>query len=139
MLRDVPVTECMHPVPSAWLLIVIITVTAVVVMMVMTLMMCGQVVLYLRMCLAQSAGLKPTAQLSELQDQAPGVAGYVSSLLTQHTGDSGPVQSYLSMLRQLLTAVSGSDQCVFVCVCVRVRARWGEARRLMWPAVCRHY
>ena len=47
------------------------------------------------------------------------MAGYVSSLLTQLTEDSGPVQSYLSMLRQLLTAVLGSDQCVCMCVCVR--------------------
>ena len=54
------------------------------------------------------------------------MAGYVSSLLTQLTEDSGPVQSYLSMLRQLLTAVSGSDQCVCVCVCERERERERE-------------
>ena len=62
------------------------------------------------MCLAQSSGQKPTAQLMELQNQAPAVAGYVRQLLTQHPGDSGPVHTYVSMLRQLLTAVSGTWQ-----------------------------
>ena len=85
------------------------------------------------MCLAQSAGQKPTAQLMEMQNQAPAVAGYVRQLLTQQPGDSGPVHTYVSMLRQLLTAVSGTwhgcgalflflcvpvSVCVHECVCV---------------------
>ena len=79
------------------------------------------------MCLAQSAGQKPTAQLMELQNQAPAVAGYVRQLLTQQPGDSGPVHTYVSMLRQLLTAVSGTwhgcgAHFLFLCVCVCVCA-----------------
>ena len=81
------------------------------------------------MCLAQSAGQKPTAQLMEMQNQAPAVGGYVRQLLTQQPGDSGPVHTYVSMLRQLLTAVSGTWHgcgafflCVCVCVCVCVHA-----------------
>ena len=83
------------------------------------------------MCLAQSAGQKPTAQLMEMQNQAPAVGGYVRQLLTQQPGDSGPVHTYVSMLRQLLTAVSGTWHgcgaffgcvcvCVYLCVCVCV-------------------
>ncbi|XP_070194752.1 proteasome adapter and scaffold protein ECM29-like isoform X2 [Littorina saxatilis] len=68
-----------------------------------------EIVLYLRMCLAQNAGEKPTAQLAELQDQAPAVAGYVAQLFSQYSGDQGPVTTYVTMLRQLLTAVSGQE------------------------------
>ncbi|XP_076462653.1 proteasome adapter and scaffold protein ECM29-like isoform X2 [Babylonia areolata] len=68
-----------------------------------------EIVLYLRMCLAQDAGQPPTPQLSELQDQAPAVASFLSSLLSQHPTDTGPVQSYVAMLRQLLTAISGQE------------------------------
>ncbi|KAL8623767.1 hypothetical protein ACOMHN_054073 [Nucella lapillus] len=68
-----------------------------------------EVVLYLRMCLAQNAGQPPTPQLSELQDQAPAVSSCVSTLLTQHPAQDGPIQSYVVMLRQLLTAISGGE------------------------------
>lgn len=68
-----------------------------------------QIVVYLRMCLAQKAGLNPTPVLSQLQDQAPVVAACVSQLLSQNPGDDGPVICYVDMLRQLLTAVSSND------------------------------
>ena len=60
------------------------------------------------MCLAQNANLKPTAEVSELQAQAPAIGGYISQLLLQYPDDNGPVQTYVTMLRQLLTAVSGT-------------------------------
>ncbi|KAK7476082.1 hypothetical protein BaRGS_00032709 [Batillaria attramentaria] len=68
-----------------------------------------EIVLYLRMCLAQNAGLRPTPNLTEMQDQAPAVSSYVTQLLSQFPGDVGPISSYVSMLRQLLTAISGQE------------------------------
>nr|KAG5691476.1 hypothetical protein BaRGS_026251 [Batillaria attramentaria] len=52
-----------------------------------------EIVLYLRMCLAQNAGLRPTPNLTEMQDQAPAVSSYVTQLLSQFPGDVGPISS----------------------------------------------
>lgn len=82
-----------------------------------------QVVLYLRMCLAQNAGLPPTPHLAEMQDQAPTVATYVTQLLTQFPGDSSPISSYVNMLRQLLTAISGNLLPSCCCLCTVPLAR----------------
>lgn len=66
-----------------------------------------QIVIYLRMCLAQCAGCQPTPVFSEMQEQAPRVAVYVRQLLSQYPLDTGPIAWYIDMLRQLLTAISG--------------------------------
>ncbi|KAJ7335387.1 hypothetical protein JRQ81_013328 [Phrynocephalus forsythii] len=76
----------------------------------------GEIVLYLRMCLAHSAGVVPTSQsLADMQDHAPAIGRYIRNLLSGHVitsssskgGESNPVQIYISLLQQLLTGVGG--------------------------------
>nr|XP_060618484.1 proteasome adapter and scaffold protein ECM29 isoform X1 [Anolis sagrei ordinatus] len=77
----------------------------------------GEIVLYLRMCLAHSAGVVPTSQsLADMQeDQAPAIGRYIRNLLSGHVitsssskgGESNPVQIYISLLQQLLSGVGG--------------------------------
>ncbi|MGH0136109.1 UNVERIFIED_CONTAM: hypothetical protein FKN15_008319 [Acipenser sinensis] len=76
----------------------------------------GEIILYLRMCLAHSAGAMPTSQsLADMQDNSPAIASYVrnllsgnhNSLLVPKGGDSNPVQLYMELLQQLLSAIGG--------------------------------
>ncbi|MCJ8749226.1 hypothetical protein PDJAM_G00173890 [Pangasius djambal] len=76
-----------------------------------------EIVLYLRMCLAHSAGATPASQsLIDMQDDAPIVGRYVRSSLaneappsssTPKGGEANPVQAYMDLLQQLLSAVGG--------------------------------
>ncbi|MGH0165168.1 UNVERIFIED_CONTAM: hypothetical protein FKN15_048878 [Acipenser sinensis] len=75
-----------------------------------------KIILYLRMCLAHSAGAMPTSQsLADMQDNSPAIASYVRNLLSGnpnsllvHKGeDSNPVQLYIELLQQLLSAIGG--------------------------------
>lgn len=71
--------------------------------------------LYLRMCLANSAGATPmSTRLSDMQDDAPAIGRYVHTLLTSEPQPSGskgsesnPVYVYMDLLQQLLSAVGG--------------------------------
>lgn len=71
--------------------------------------------LYLRMCLAHSAGAMPmSTRLSDMQDDAPAIGRYVHTLLSsdpQPSGSKGseanPVHVYMDLLQQLLSAVGG--------------------------------
>ncbi|KAG9346893.1 hypothetical protein JZ751_005820 [Albula glossodonta] len=77
----------------------------------------GEIILYLRMCLAHSAGAKSTTQsLADMQDNAPAIGRYVQSLLASEPlpsssapkgGESNPVQVYMDLLQQLLSAIGG--------------------------------
>ncbi|XP_058024517.1 proteasome adapter and scaffold protein ECM29 isoform X1 [Ahaetulla prasina] len=76
----------------------------------------GEIVLYLRMCLAHSAGVVPTSQsLADMQDHAPAIGRYIRNLLSGNVitsssskgGESNPVQIYISLLQQLLSGVGG--------------------------------
>ncbi|XP_077575498.1 proteasome adapter and scaffold protein ECM29 [Stigmatopora nigra] len=73
----------------------------------------GEIVLYLRMCLAYSAGATPQSmRLGDMQDDAPAIGRYVRTLLTSEPlGSKGtetnPVHIYLELLQQLLSAVGG--------------------------------
>ncbi|TNM86280.1 hypothetical protein fugu_008551 [Takifugu bimaculatus] len=75
----------------------------------------GEIVLYLRMCLAYSAGASPTsARLADMQDDAPAIGRYVHTLLSSEPHPSGskgaeanPVHVYMDLLQQLLSAVGG--------------------------------
>nr|XP_055061565.1 proteasome adapter and scaffold protein ECM29 [Misgurnus anguillicaudatus] len=76
----------------------------------------GEIVLYLRMCLANSAGATPTSQsLIDMQDDAPVIGRYVQSLLSNEVspssapkgGEANPVHIYMDLLQQLLSAVGG--------------------------------
>ncbi|XP_066506558.1 proteasome adapter and scaffold protein ECM29 isoform X2 [Hoplias malabaricus] len=76
-----------------------------------------EIILYLRMCLAHSAGATPTSQsLIDMQDDAPLIGLYVRSLLSSEAppsssppkgGEASPVQVYMDLLQQLLSAVGG--------------------------------
>lgn len=75
-----------------------------------------QIVLYLRMCLAYSAGATPmSACLADMQDDAPAIGRYIHALLfsdQQPMGSKGaeanPVHVYMDLLQQLLSAVGGN-------------------------------
>uniref|UniRef100_A0A1A7Z514 F-box protein 10 n=1 Tax=Iconisemion striatum TaxID=60296 RepID=A0A1A7Z514_9TELE len=75
----------------------------------------GEIMLYLRMCLAHSGGATPmSTRSSDMQDDAPAIGRYVRTLLSsglQPTGSKGveanPVHVYMDLLQQLLSAVGG--------------------------------
>ncbi|ELW70579.1 Proteasome-associated protein ECM29 like protein [Tupaia chinensis] len=78
----------------------------------------GEIVLYLRMCLAHSAGVVPTSQsLADMQDHAPAIGRYIRTLMSSSqatsssssnkSGESNPVQIYIGLLQQLLAGVGG--------------------------------
>ncbi|KAJ8000530.1 hypothetical protein DPEC_G00181070 [Dallia pectoralis] len=77
----------------------------------------GEIVLYLRMCLAHSAGATPLSKsLADMQDDAPAIGRYVQTLLSSDAppssngtkgAESNPVQVYMELLQQLLSAVGG--------------------------------
>ncbi|XP_069812868.1 proteasome adapter and scaffold protein ECM29-like, partial [Dendropsophus ebraccatus] len=74
-----------------------------------------EIILYLRMCLAHSAGVDPTCQsLADMQDQAPALGRYVRELMSysitspdSKNGDMNPVEMYISLIQQLLSAAGG--------------------------------
>uniref|UniRef100_F6S581 Proteasome adapter and scaffold protein ECM29 n=1 Tax=Equus caballus TaxID=9796 RepID=F6S581_HORSE len=78
----------------------------------------GEIVLYLRMCLAHSAGVVPTSQsLADMQDHAPAIGRYIRTLMSggqatsssssSKSGETNPVQIYIGLLQQLLAGVGG--------------------------------
>uniref|UniRef100_A0A8B9QKQ3 Ecm29 proteasome adaptor and scaffold n=1 Tax=Apteryx owenii TaxID=8824 RepID=A0A8B9QKQ3_APTOW len=78
----------------------------------------GEIVLYLRMCLAHSAGVVPTSQsLADMQDHAPAIGRYIRNLMSgdhisfssssSKIGETNPVQIYVGLLQQLLSGVGG--------------------------------
>uniref|UniRef100_A0A8C4NLJ6 Proteasome-associated protein ECM29 homolog n=1 Tax=Dicentrarchus labrax TaxID=13489 RepID=A0A8C4NLJ6_DICLA len=75
----------------------------------------GEIVLYLRMCLAYSAGATPMSiRLPDMQDDAPAIGHYVHTLLSsEHQppvskgSEANPVHVYMDLLQQLLSAVGG--------------------------------
>ncbi len=84
----------------------------------------SQIVLYLRMCLAHSAGATPmSSRLGDMQDDAPAIGRYVHTLLSSESQPSvskgleaNPVHVYMDLLQQLLSAVGGerSQTCFIV-------------------------
>ncbi|CAB1445956.1 unnamed protein product, partial [Pleuronectes platessa] len=75
----------------------------------------GEIVLYLRMCLAHSAGARPmSTRLTDMQDDAPAIGRYIHSLLSSEPqqsvskgSEANPVHVYIELLQQLLSAVGG--------------------------------
>ncbi|KAF3852184.1 hypothetical protein F7725_005539 [Dissostichus mawsoni] len=72
----------------------------------------GEIVLYLRMCLAHSAGVRPiSTRPADMQDDAPAIGRYVHTLLSSESQSKGseasPVHVYMDLLQQLLSAVGG--------------------------------
>ncbi|XP_041640941.1 proteasome adapter and scaffold protein ECM29 [Cheilinus undulatus] len=74
----------------------------------------AEIVLYLRMCLAHSAGATPmSTRLADMQDDAPAIGRYVQTLLLSDQptvskgSEANPVHVYMDLLQQLLSAVGG--------------------------------
>jgi len=73
--------------------------------------------LYLRMCLAYSAGATPISKIpADMQDDAPAIGRYVHTLLTSDPqplglkgGETNPVHIYMDLLQQLLSAIGGQE------------------------------
>ncbi|KAM7419137.1 hypothetical protein PAMA_016317 [Pampus argenteus] len=75
----------------------------------------AEIVLYLRMCLAYSAGATPLSiRLADMQDDAPAIGRYIHTLLSSGPqpsvskgSEANPVHVYIDLLQQLLSAVGG--------------------------------
>ncbi|XP_032418373.1 proteasome adapter and scaffold protein ECM29 [Xiphophorus hellerii] len=71
----------------------------------------GEIMLYLRMCLAHSAGTRPmSTRLLDMQDDAPAIGRYIHTLLSAEPPkglEGNPVHVYMDLLQQLLSAVGG--------------------------------
>ena len=67
--------------------------------------------LYLRLCLAHSAGVNSSRDSDEatLLEQAPRIGSYIRSLL-QPNPSQGPVATYVNLLIQLLLVQPGNTQ-----------------------------
>ena len=68
----------------------------------------SQILMYLRMCLANSAGVRPALEsFHAMQAQAPLMAATLQALLRDQPGEKGPVGLYIGLIRQVLTAIGG--------------------------------
>jgi len=69
----------------------------------------GEILMYLRMCLAHSAGLEPDLEsTSVMQEQAPAIAKYIHSEMTTKPGEKDPIGLYIGIIKQLLTVIGGA-------------------------------
>ncbi|XP_053393707.1 proteasome adapter and scaffold protein ECM29-like [Mercenaria mercenaria] len=69
----------------------------------------SEILLYLRACLAYSAGLKPDMDgIAAMKDQAPKISKYVKTLLAGSRLDTSPVKTYVDLVQLLLKAVGGA-------------------------------
>jgi len=65
--------------------------------------------MYLRMCLASSAGLVSDVEsTAAMQRQAPAIGRFVRQLMSEGGPQSQLVVAYLDIARQLLTSFSGN-------------------------------
>uniref|UniRef100_A0A8C4UG18 Ecm29 proteasome adaptor and scaffold n=1 Tax=Falco tinnunculus TaxID=100819 RepID=A0A8C4UG18_FALTI len=79
----------------------------------------AEIVLYLRMCLAHSAGVMPASQsLADMQDHAPAIGRYIRNLMSGNhisfsssssskSAETNPVHVYIGLLQQVLAGVGG--------------------------------
>lgn len=64
--------------------------------------------MYLRMCLANDAGVKPNLEsLNSMQADSPIIAKHILSLLKADPSPTGPVQQYIDLIIRLLRAIGG--------------------------------
>lgn len=69
----------------------------------------NEILMYLRMCLSQTAGLPVDWQVENLSEQTPGLASKVREMLSQSGGEWNPIHQYVRMLLELLTVSTTSD------------------------------
>uniref|UniRef100_A0A8C0I7C1 Ecm29 proteasome adaptor and scaffold n=1 Tax=Bubo bubo TaxID=30461 RepID=A0A8C0I7C1_BUBBB len=94
----------------------------------------GEIVLYLRMCLAHSAGVVPASQsLADMQDHAPAIGRYIRNLMSGNhisfsssssskSAETNPVHIYIGLLQQLLAGVGGKK----LCLCLYIEALYEQ-------------
>ena len=67
-----------------------------------------QMLMYLRTCLASSAGLVPNMEsTAAMQQQAPAIGQFIRQLITEGGTQSQLVVAYVDVARQLVTALNG--------------------------------
>ncbi|KAH9523696.1 hypothetical protein Btru_040672 [Bulinus truncatus] len=69
----------------------------------------SEILIYLRICLSQLAGLSVDWNFENLPDQVPSLVATVKHLLEKYPGDDGPIQQYVRMLIELLEVSSSSS------------------------------
>ncbi|KAL3868785.1 hypothetical protein ACJMK2_041546 [Sinanodonta woodiana] len=68
-----------------------------------------EILVYLRQCLARSAGIQPNMQsLTTMKEQSPYLADYVNKLLDEEPGQDGPIQIYVDFIKQIVRAIGGA-------------------------------
>jgi len=68
--------------------------------------------MYLRMCLASSAGLMPNIESTPaMQLQAPAIGRYVRQLISEGGSQTQLIVAYVDVARQLLAAFNGNVVC----------------------------
>ncbi|ESP05333.1 hypothetical protein LOTGIDRAFT_103320 [Lottia gigantea] len=68
-----------------------------------------QMIIYLRMCLIKSAGGKKVVQTTdEILNESPLLSHYVNQLLSTYTTNDGPIQTYINMIKDILSVNSDS-------------------------------
>jgi len=82
--------------------------------------MCIQMLMYLRTCLANSAGVLPNMEsTAAMQLQAPAIGRYVRQLITEGGSQSRLIVAYVDVARQLLAAFNGNlVLCVIYAYCL---------------------
>jgi len=69
----------------------------------------GEMLVYLRACLAATAGVVPRLEsVQSMKDQAPAIHIYLAGIIDDKNIAKTPVGMYISMMRQLLTAIGGA-------------------------------
>ena len=91
-----------------------------------------QTLMYLRMCLAYSAGVMPNLEsMATMQQQAPYISKYVAGLVGKQD-EKGPISLYIGLIRQLLAAIGGAPAMYCLLEVVAV------ARKALAPQFVKH-
>ncbi|KAH3831754.1 hypothetical protein DPMN_105024 [Dreissena polymorpha] len=68
----------------------------------------SEILVFLRACLARSAGLPPDVDgVADMKEQAPVISKYVSALLKEDSSERSPVQTYVTLAVMLVKAAVG--------------------------------
>ena len=75
-----------------------------------------QMLMYVRTCLASSAGVSPNMEsTAAMQNQAPAIGRFVRQLIAEGGSQSQLVVAYVDIARQLLAAFNGN---IFSYLCI---------------------
>jgi len=95
-----------------------------------------QILMYLRMCLAYSAGLQPdVGSTAAMQIQAPSIGRYVRQLIAEKGRETGPVTAYVDIAYQLVNALNGMLKRIIKDQGILTYLRLGA----ICPPICQHF